>query len=767
MSLADLSSKLYTIKSRRNVPISTAFVSMIREDLAMRYSVFNIIKSITGSELIAQVAESKYGFKTPLQKEEEAREKKKISKEKRFKQFTVNSLVTLNNKVNTLSALTERNTTLIENLYNDLGSFRNQKKFTKREMNSTTVKPQIKSRTVKFQIDQIRAELNALQMITIGPKGSKKLKKAAESDAGITTSLKDKLPPMVPIGASTPPGSTPGSSPDAGAGSSSVSNVIDTVSNILLGKQISDWWNNRAPSATKIPATPPAPIAPATGKPPIWNAKLQRWQDPMSGKIVKPPTPTTTTASTTTASKAAGALSTTKSFLGGLIKGSIVGEIAMQLGPKNLDRLAGAFQKQAAETKSAANEIAAKYGLKLIQGPGGATIGYEIDGVRYNNFNDLPIEYQNIINAYISPDRVAKQKALGAIAASEATYKLLETREGRMQVLPPPVAEESAASIIAAAKAAELAVSTPQMIESAEVKVEKPKFFQRGPAPASPTSAPVSSGDMSGTTSSSSAAASSAPSSATIATSPIDPGLPIDFLAFSKKIAELESAGAGGYNAVNTLGYLGKYQFGALALQDMGLVKRGTKQNQLDDSKNWILKGGKQAFLSDPQLQEQSFAKLTKQNYKTLQRMNILSVDSTPYQVAGFLAVSHLLGPGGALNLVKGKDKKDAYGTSASKYFTAGVQTQKMYVLQVSRDAGQPLLTVATGAAVSVPPTASSAAAPSATETPVTDPSGKAALIANRVVQDKVVALAGKVSDINKQVQMDRSFPSVRNSSSV
>ena len=177
MSLADLSSKLYTIKSRKNLPLSAAFVSMVREDLAMRYSVFNIVKSLTGSELIAQVAQSKYGKLTPQQQKEESENRKKATIEKRFKKFTVDSLVTLNNKLNTLTSITERNTVLIENLYNDLGSFRTQRKFTKKDMNISFVRAPLRSRTVKFQIDQLRAEMNALQLMTVGTRGRNNIKK--------------------------------------------------------------------------------------------------------------------------------------------------------------------------------------------------------------------------------------------------------------------------------------------------------------------------------------------------------------------------------------------------------------------------------------------------------------------------------------------------------------------------------------------------------------------------------------------------------------
>ena len=171
MSLVNLASKIYTVKSRKNLSASAAFTSLIREDLAMRFSVFNITKVLSGSEFIANILQSKYGKLTPIQKEEAAAEKKKLSKEKRFKQFTVNSIVNLNNKISTLTALTEKNTALILNLYNDLGSFRNIRREEFNKISSlSAVRTKIRSRTVKYQIDQIRDQINLLQEVTVGKK---------------------------------------------------------------------------------------------------------------------------------------------------------------------------------------------------------------------------------------------------------------------------------------------------------------------------------------------------------------------------------------------------------------------------------------------------------------------------------------------------------------------------------------------------------------------------------------------------------------------
>ena len=161
------------------------------------------------------------------------------------------------------------------------------------------------------------------------------------------------------------------------------------------------------------------------------------------------------------------------------------------------------------------------------------------------------------------------------------------------------------------------------------------------------------------------------------------PGLPIDYKSYSETLGKRESGN--NYSAVNSLGYLGKYQFGAPALQDMGLVKSGTSMRGLDDPKNWNIDGGKQAFLKNPQLQEDTMKKYTLANYKTLKRINVLSNNSSASDIAGALASSHLLGPGGAKDLiVNGKEGKDAYGTKASEYLKLGQVSQQNIPTQVT-----------------------------------------------------------------------------------
>jgi hypothetical protein len=196
----------------------------------------------------------------------------------------------------------------------------------------------------------------------------------------------------------------------------------------------------------------------------------------------------------------------------------------------------------------------------------------------------------------------------------------------------------------------------------------------------------------------------SSPSKVSTASIPSASGIPIDYQSYAQKIGEKESGGK--YDAVNTLGYLGKYQFGALALQDMKLVKKGTSLKDLDDPANWNIEGGKKAFLNNPQLQEDTMVKYTKQNFASLNRIGVINDESSQQEIAGYLAASHLLGPGGAKQLAQGKVGSDAYGTSSATYFKVGSATQGIGSGGTSTVASAPAAAPTSGATIASASTA-------------------------------------------------------------
>ena len=144
--------------------------------------------------------------------------------------------------------------------------------------------------------------------------------------------------------------------------------------------------------------------------------------------------------------------------------------------------------------------------------------------------------------------------------------------------------------------------------------------------------------------------------------------------AYFAQIGKSESGG--NYTTVNSIGYVGKYQFGYPALIDGGYVKSSCKSNaQLKNPNNWTGKNGidsLDAFLASPAEQESAMCAYTNRNYTSMCKLGAVTADQSPEDVAGMLAVSHLLGPGGARDYRNGKNSADAYGTTGATYFNKG-----------------------------------------------------------------------------------------------
>ncbi|MEE9363323.1 MAG: hypothetical protein V3U92_12065 [Cellulophaga sp.] len=134
----------------------------------------------------------------------------------------------------------------------------------------------------------------------------------------------------------------------------------------------------------------------------------------------------------------------------------------------------------------------------------------------------------------------------------------------------------------------------------------------------------------------------------------VPPFLGSCFIGFREALAFKESQG--NYFVINTLGYLGKYQFGVGTLQLMGVY-------------NATL------FLQSPALQEKAFYTNTSRNKWILRRdikrfvgKNIGGVEITE---SGILASAHLAGPGNVKKFLRsngGYDVNDEYGTTITNY---------------------------------------------------------------------------------------------------
>ena len=134
------------------------------------------------------------------------------------------------------------------------------------------------------------------------------------------------------------------------------------------------------------------------------------------------------------------------------------------------------------------------------------------------------------------------------------------------------------------------------------------------------------------------------------------PFLQNDFVGFKEALAFKESQGK--YRVVNTLGYLGKYQFGATTLERFRIYN--TEQ-----------------FLKNPELQEKVFIAYCKVN-KWILRKDIKNsvgkiMNGIEITESGILAAAHLSGAGNVKKYLRSNGKRnlsDAYGASINLYMS-------------------------------------------------------------------------------------------------
>lgn len=122
------------------------------------------------------------------------------------------------------------------------------------------------------------------------------------------------------------------------------------------------------------------------------------------------------------------------------------------------------------------------------------------------------------------------------------------------------------------------------------------------------------------------------------------------------------------YTAVNRLGYLGKYQFGGMALEDLGYK---------DSKGNWTGKDGiesKEDFLDNPEAQEKAFSEwkpILKRYLNSNGAMDYVGQDFNGIKVTeeGLMAAAHLVGANGVAKMLEsGEVPEDANGTKATDY---------------------------------------------------------------------------------------------------
>lgn len=123
----------------------------------------------------------------------------------------------------------------------------------------------------------------------------------------------------------------------------------------------------------------------------------------------------------------------------------------------------------------------------------------------------------------------------------------------------------------------------------------------------------------------------------------------------------------------NQFGFRGRWQMGGPALADAGYVRKGTTNSGLSNPSNWLGRdglGSLEDFLANKNGgQDKAFAAYTAINYRNLKKAGIITDGMSEEEIAGWLAVTHLKGLGGAKQLAAGSDNVDGNGTTASSYF--------------------------------------------------------------------------------------------------
>jgi hypothetical protein len=155
--------------------------------------------------------------------------------------------------------------------------------------------------------------------------------------------------------------------------------------------------------------------------------------------------------------------------------------------------------------------------------------------------------------------------------------------------------------------------------------------------------------------------------------------------ALKAAIGKVESGN--NYSAENQYGYIGKYQFGAQVLQQLGMIIPGLitsysslgaqgQKDLLGNPNNWAGEFGissKQLYFDSHDVQEALMDQLLTSNYNVLLSKQVITTSSPSDDVGGKLMAAHLMGASGCAKWVAtGQQASDANGTTITSYYNKG-----------------------------------------------------------------------------------------------
>lgn len=162
MSIADVTSRLYSSSAYKNTSVAKALTDAVKMNLKFRFSVIGMAATLTRSQTLYQIAQQKY-----LISDEE---KKQAKEEVIFKKYVVSSITTLSKQVAIIESIVEKNSLMINAISADLGFFKSQRRISPNSSYGSikSFRMPVNSRSVKGRIDLINSELAALKGIRRG-----------------------------------------------------------------------------------------------------------------------------------------------------------------------------------------------------------------------------------------------------------------------------------------------------------------------------------------------------------------------------------------------------------------------------------------------------------------------------------------------------------------------------------------------------------------------------------------------------------------------
>jgi hypothetical protein len=147
--------------------------------------------------------------------------------------------------------------------------------------------------------------------------------------------------------------------------------------------------------------------------------------------------------------------------------------------------------------------------------------------------------------------------------------------------------------------------------------------------------------------------------------------------AFFTALRHMESGGD--YGSVNTLNFIGAYQFGEAALIDLGYVRLDRNIYDNDYGGGFTGKDGIHSiadFLNNPRVQEKAMRSWIKLMWRYIEGENLdryawTRVGEVVLTPSGMLGATHLLGTGGLKDFIESGGSRrivDPYGTPVLKY---------------------------------------------------------------------------------------------------